>query len=272
MSKTYHFMAGLPRAGSTLLKSILNQNPEIHTEPVSPILELMYYTDEYFTTSEQYLAYPKPKSAYNLVSKVIDNFYFDTEEPVVIDHCRAWSNNIERIKTYITLNPKIICPVRDVADILTSFITMIHRNKDQVSFIDEHLIEKGYPTTDDNRCHYLMSKEGIVEQALWAQSQAFIRGDQKHLLMVEYDDLMNSPQETMNRIYEFLEMDAYQHNFNHIDNAHRETEYQWNLKDMHQVRSKLSKRSKKPEDVLSEEVLNKYNNLEYWKYSNHRYF
>lgn len=273
MSKTYHFMAGLPRAGSTLLKSLLNQNPDIHTEPVSPILELMYYTDEYFTISEQYLAYPKPKSAYNLVSKVIDNFYFDTEEPVVIDHCRAWSNNIERIKTYITPNPKIICPVRDVAEILTSFITMIHRNSDEVSFIDEHLIERGYPTTDDNRCHYLMSKEGIVEQALWAQSQAFIRGDhKKYMLFVEYDDLMNSPQQTMDRIYEFLGMDSFQHNFNSISNTNRETEHQWNLKDMHHVRSKLEKRSRKPEDVLSREVLNKYNNLEYWKYSNHRYF
>jgi len=272
MSKTYHFMAGLPRSGSTLLRSILNQNPNIHSEPVSPILELMFYTDEYFSSSEQYLAYPKPKSAYKLVSSVIDNFYFDVEKPVVIDHCRAWSNNIERIKTYITPNPKIICPVRDVADILTSFITMIHRNSEQVSFIDEHLIERGYPVTDDNRCHYLMSKEGIVEQALWAQSQAFIRGDQKHLLMVEYDDLMNSPQETMNRIYEFLEMDSYQHDFNHIDNTHRETEYQWKLKDMHSVRSKLSKKSKRPEDVLSEEILNRYKNLEYWKYSHHRYF
>ena len=149
---------------------------------------------------------------------------------------------------------------------------MIHRNSEQVSFIDEHLIERGYPVTDDNRCHYLMSKEGIVEQALWAQSQAFIRGDQKHLLMVEYDDLMNSPQETMNRIYEFLEMDSYQHDFNHIDNTHRETEYQWKLKDMHSVRSKLSKKSKRPEDVLSGEILNRYKNLEYWKYSHHRYF
>jgi len=90
--------------------------------------------------------------------------------------------------------------------------------------------------------------------------------------MVEYDDLMNSPQETMNKIYEFLEVDTYLHNFEHIDNTHRETEYQWKLKDMHSVRRKLSKKSKRPEDVLSQEVLNKYKNLEYWKYSNHRYF
>jgi len=43
-------MAGLPRSGSTLLKSLLNQNPEVHTEPVSPVMELMYWNDHYLRT------------------------------------------------------------------------------------------------------------------------------------------------------------------------------------------------------------------------------
>ena len=149
---------------------------------------------------------------------------------------------------------------------------MIRRNSDQVSFIDQHLIEKGFPITDDNRCHYLMSKEGIVEQALWAQSQAFIRGDQKYLLMVEYDDLINAPNETMKKIYEFLELDFYSHNFDRIENTHREIDDQWYLKDMHYVRNKLEKKSQSPESILSEEILNRYKNLEYWKYSNNKYF
>lgn len=273
MNKTYYFMAGLPRSGSTLLKSILNQNPEIHTEPVSPVMELMYWNDHYFYDSEQYLGYPKPKSAYKIISTIIDNYYFDTDKPIIIDHCRAWSNNIERIKTYITPNPKIICPVRNITEILTSFISMIHRNSDQVSFIDQHLIENKLPITDDNRCHYLMSKEGIVEQALWAQSQAFIRGDdKKYLLMVEYNDLINFPNETMNLIYEFLELKPYTHNFSKIENVHREIDDQWYLKDMHHVRNKLEKKSEKPENILSDEILNRYSNLEYWKYSNHRYY
>ena len=266
-------MAGLPRSGSTLLKSILNQNPSIHTEPVSPIMELMYWNDRYFSDSEQYLGYPKPKSAHKVISSIIDNYYFDTKEPIIIDHCRAWSNNIERIKTYITPNPKIICPVRNVLEVLTSFITMVHRNSDQVSFIDQHLIENGLPINDDNRCDYLMSKEGIVEQALWAQSQAFIRGDdKKYLLMVEYDDLVNCSDETMRKIYEFLELDYYQHNFNNVENNHREIDDQWYLKDMHYVRKEVKKKSKSPEDVLSDYVLNRYSNFEYWKYSNHRYY
>ena len=273
MNKTYYFMAGLPRSCSTLLKSIIDQNPNIHANPVSPVMELMYWNDHYFTDSEQYLGYPKPKSAHKVISSIIDNYYFDTEDPIIIDHCRAWSNNIERIKTYITPNPKIICPVRDVLEVLTSFITMVHRNSDQVSFIDQHLIEKGFPVNDDNRCDYLMSKDGIVEQALWAQSQAFIRGDdKKYLLMVEYDDLVNSSDETMRRIYEFLELDYYQHDFGNVENNHREIDDQWYLKDMHYVRKEVKKKSKKPEDVLSDYILNKYSNLEYWKYSNHRYY
>ena len=84
---------------------------------------------------------------------------------------------------------------------------MIHRNSDEVSFVDEHLIERGFTVDDDNRCQYLMSDDGIVEQALWAQSQAFIRNETKHLLMVEYNDIVNTPQETMDRIYNFLEID-----------------------------------------------------------------
>jgi len=273
MNKTYYFMAGLPRSGSTLLKSILNQNPELHTEPVSPVLELTHYTNTYFQDSEQYLGYPKPKSAHKVISSILEDYYDDVEKPIIIDHCRAWSNNIQMLKTFITPTPKIICPVRNITEILTSFITMIRRNLDQVSFIDQHLIEMGFPITDDNRCHYLMSKDGIVEQALWAQSQAFIRKDnQNHLLMIEYDDIVENPKTTMKKIYEFLELDCYIHDFEHIENPHREIDDQWYLKDMHHVRKKLEKKSKYPQDILSKEVINAYSNLEYWKNSNHTYY
>tara|TARA_B100001989_G_scaffold4262_1_gene2904 strand:- start:4706 stop:5545 length:840 start_codon:yes stop_codon:yes gene_type:complete len=272
MNHSFYFMAGLPRAGSTLLKSIIDQNPNVHTEPVSPVMEIMYHSEKYFfKQSEQYIGYPKPKNAYKIVSSYIQNYYYDVEKPIVIDHNRAWSNNIERIKTYIHPNPKIICPVRDISEILTSFITMVHRNSDEVSFIDKHLIEGGYTVDDDNRCQYLMGNDGIVEQALWAQSQAFIRNETKHLLMVEYDDIVNTPQETMDRIYNFLEIDGYKHDFNNVKNNHRESEEQWNLKDMHHVRNKVQKISKKPEDVLSPFILNKYSKLEYWKYPNSTY-
>lgn len=269
--KTYHFMAGLPRSGSTLLKSLIDQNPNIHTEPVSSVMELMYHTEEYFKQSEQYQGYQKPQNAHKIISSFIENQYYEREEEIIIDHCRAWPNNIERLKTYITPNPKIICPVRNITEVLTSFITMIHRNSDEFNFIDKALIDGGFSVDDDNRCQYLMGDDGIVEQALWAQSQAFVRHDDKYLLMVEYDDLVNTPEETMRRIYNFLEVDYYHHDFNNVQNNHRESEDQWNLKDMHYVRDRVKKTSKNPEDVLSPFILNRYKKLEYWKYPDSPY-
>ena len=48
-------------------------------------------------------------------------------------------------------------------------------------------------------------------------------------------------------------------------------EKQWNLKDMHHVRQKVKRTSKRPEDVLSPRILNKYKKLEYWKYPDSPY-
>ena len=37
MEKKYHFITGLPRSGSTLLTSILNQNPRFHSSITDPL-------------------------------------------------------------------------------------------------------------------------------------------------------------------------------------------------------------------------------------------
>jgi hypothetical protein len=68
MKFDYFMMAGLPRSGSTLLRSILNQNPELHSGPISPSVELLYYTDKYFQSSEMLLASPQPESCFNVLS------------------------------------------------------------------------------------------------------------------------------------------------------------------------------------------------------------
>jgi len=75
----------------------------------------------------------------------------------------------------------------------------------------------------------------------------------------------------MKRIYDFLEIDYYAHDFNNVENKHRENDDQWYLKDMHHVRKKVQKTSKKPEEVLSSLVMDKYKKLEYWKYSDSPY-
>jgi sulfotransferase len=40
MQKNIHFISGLPRAGSTLLSSLLRQNPRVHASMSSPVCSL----------------------------------------------------------------------------------------------------------------------------------------------------------------------------------------------------------------------------------------
>jgi sulfotransferase len=266
MHKTYFFESGLPRSGSTLLSAILNQNPDLHCGAISPVLEIMYYTEQYFEGSEQALAYPKPEQHHKIISSVIDNYYSDREEKYIIDKCRAWPNNVDRAQEYITKTPKILCPVRDVLEILTSFVEMIHRNPNQKSFIDNRLIEKGYALTDNNRCDYLMSQDGIVDQSLYAFGEGFRKGCEKYMHIIEYNDLVNRPEETMRKIYKFLDIPHYSHDFNNVFHKYREKDNKiYGLSDMHEVRKEVRKTSKRPEEVLSDYILNKYSNMEFWR-------
>ena len=270
MKYDYFMMAGLPRSGSTLLRSILNQNPTIYSGPISPSVELLYYTDKYFQESEMLLASPQPESCYNILSNIMDLFY----EPIlkkegkskVIEFNRAIPNNIERFRTYIKEDVRIVCPVRSIPEILASFISLIHRNSDKISFVDQYLIDKGIEVNDDNRCDYLMSDYGIVGQALFALAQSFRRNEQNLLKIVEYDDLVANTQQVMKEIYDFWGLENWEHSYENLENKYPENDlFQYNLEGMHTVGRTIKKTCKKPEEVLSMIIIEKYSGMEYWR-------
>jgi len=155
---------GLPRSGSTLLTALLNQNPQIHAGTLSPVFEVMYYTNDRLQ-GEQAQAFPKPEIFKRMVGNVIDTYYDDVKEPVVIDKCRAWSAHIDLIKQYVTPEPKILCTVRHPLDILASFIDLINNSR-SVSFIDKALLQQGMFITNDTRCHLMMNPGGIVWESM----------------------------------------------------------------------------------------------------------
>jgi len=264
------FLAGLPRSGSTLLRSILNQNPDLLSGPISPSVELLYYTDKYFQSSEMLLASPNPQGCYDVLSNMMDHFYSNIMEKEgkskIIEFNRAIPNNIERFRTYIKEDIRIVCPVRSIPEILASFISLIHKNSDKISFVDQYLIDKGIEVNDDTRCDYLMSDYGIVGQALFAMSRPYLRGEEGLLKIVEYDDLVERTDEVMGEIYDFWGLERYQHTYDNLENIYPENDiFQYNLEGMHTVGRTIKKTCKKPEEVLSAEIIEKYSGMEYWR-------
>lgn len=268
--RKYYFMAGLPRSGSTLLSALLNQNPRFHSGPSSPVVPTMLTIESSLAQDELYLAYPKPQQAVKIISSVLENFYSDVDKPVIFDKNRSWVNRLHYIPGYFGIEPKVLYPVRNIDEILTSFISMYRRNpykgEGKISFMDEMLIKSNIPLSDDARCEFLCSDMGIIGQSYNGLKQVFMEGKQNCLHLIEYDELITNPDDTMRKIYEFLGEEYYQHDFSKIENIHREKDQEvYGIADMHDVREKLNKVSADPREVLSENILEKCKGTEFWR-------
>lgn len=268
--KTFYFISGLPRSGSTLLSSILNQNPRFYSGPSSPVVPVILTLENNFSNNELFVGYPKPEQAKKIISSVLPQFYSDRFEPVIFDKNRSWTIRMEYISGYFDIEPKVICPVRDTAEILTSFISMIRRNPFQIdgkiNFIDESLIKNNIPLTDDNRCEFIASPSGVLGESAEGLKKALMDGYDNCLHFVEYQDLINNSKETMEKIYEFLEEEPFKHTFDNIENKTPVNDSKiYGFSDMHEVRSEIKSTSLNPYEVLSESILEKCEDTEFWR-------
>jgi sulfotransferase len=266
-------MAGLPRSGSTLISSILNQNTNIYSSANSPMCGMMFNLERSILASEQYSAYPKPQVMSNTVLGVINGYYSDTEKNIIIDKSREWSmpEHFAVLLRNLPYEPKIILPVRSVTDILASFISLVGKNPGKPNFIDSEIDSRQefnfYRPPNDTRCDHLMRPKGLIDNALYGIAYALQPENKKYFHFVEYDDLINSPKEEIDKIYNFLGIDKFDHDYYNIENRIKEDDNIYGLTGQHDVRSSVSRRNINKNNVLSQYVINKYSGQEFWRNS-----
>lgn len=271
MNKTFYFISGLPRSGSTVLRSLLNQNPRFYAGPASPVLSTMYSIEDHLRGDELFHAHPKPEQANLIISNVIHQFYSDINKPVVFDSNRAWPARVPYIENYIGQKAKIICTVRDYEEILTSFEALLHKNpyklgQTRIDFITEQLIKLNIPLTSENRAEYIAGPQGILGQSANAIMEGINQGFLDRIHFVEYKNLVNQPEQTLASIYQFLGEDSFSHTFDNLENQTREQDLNtYGLADMHEVRKELKVDPKHPEQILPPSVLDKCKNTDFWR-------
>jgi len=267
MDKTYHFLAGLPRSGNTLLSALLNQNPDIYSTPLSPLPSFMWEFANSADNMEQVNRNVENKIRTEIfLSSFMDNYYKEVEKPVVIDREKAWGTpaNLGIVKKYITPTPKIIFTVRDVLEILASFIKM------DAQYLKNETYDKGYYMSNyrspkDLVCEHMMAPNSDIDKGLLSLASAFYPENAGMFHVVEYNDLVLNPDETMNKIYDFLEMPHYEHNFSKIEKVEQDNDEAVGLpKDLHEIRKSLSQSSTSL-DILSDYIRHKYSNVEFWR-------
>jgi sulfotransferase len=152
-------------------------------------------------------------------------YYSKIERPIVIDKCRAWTLplNLEMIDRFISDDPKIICCVRDVPEIIRSFDRLFELNG----------------LTYEQRIPFMSE----LDVSLVGLDHALQCDDQKRFLMVEYDRLVDATSDVLTEIYEFLEIPGFDHDLGSIRNENPEDDSVYGLEGMHEIRASISRRN-----------------------------
>lgn len=260
--KALYFLSGLPRSGSTVLGSILSQHPEMYVSPTSPLFELLFKIEQNFKELDIQYTYDKEKIFNNITSAILKNFYAHIDEPYILDKHRAWPQNLGPVKVFLNQEPKVICTIRRISEIIVSYIKLAE--KDPNNFIDEELKRRGQEINNYNRAEEIFNHGMNGDNACPLKSILIgIEKYRENIHFVDYNELMNQPQEILNGIYKFLDIEPHYHDFDNIINACSEDKDSdgWRLKGLHSIRSKLAKISYPPEEILGEERTHYYDSF-----------
>tara|TARA_R110000868_G_scaffold121335_1_gene321818 strand:+ start:2722 stop:4491 length:1770 start_codon:yes stop_codon:yes gene_type:complete len=236
MNKTLHFLSGIPRSGSTVLAAILNQNPMTHVSTTSGLVHALdglantWHSAGLLNEND-----PERKKLAQTMRGAIDAFYEDTDKPVIIDKSRGWpiAQIMGAMAQVLDRPPKIIATVRSVPDCAASFIR-VAKPADLDEFMHTGQL------MDHLRAAYISLQNGFEYAP-------------ENFLFVEYEDLLADPKAELARIHEFLELPAFEYDFNNIDGSTvaEDDEQLHGHAGMHDVKPVLAAQHKQdPRDLL----------------------
>lgn len=241
-------LSGLPRTGSTLLSSILSQNPDIHAEGNSAVCQLMWDMQQSVLNTQQIKA--SNKDVLDALVKPIPHIYYaDVTKPIVVDKCRSWTlpANVEMLYRYLNNAPKVIVLVRPLVEIVASFMSL--RKENGWTNLEAGLLESGSEP--------IMRSLAGVE---WAR-----KNNNGEFLFVTYDELVDDTQASLDRIYEHCGWQPFTHDLDNIVNQYKENDAIYGLAGQHDIRSQISRRTV---DIdLSEELIKQCNRLDEWSFA-----
>ena len=238
-----YFLASLPRSGSTLLASLMNQRPDTYASPTSNLCETMGAAVQAWENNPTTLAQGGTEKDLFRILKCITKSRYTTKR-TVFDKGRGWpSPNIIQTMKKVQGDVKIVATVRPIADCMASF-AKISKPDDIREFCKNSQLSQ-----------HLMSSYHNLKAGYEAYPECF--------LFVEYDNLIKNPQAQLDRIAEFVGQDTFQHSFDNVKDSEEEDEV-WGIKDLHKVRKKVSKRRYSAKKILGKDLYKFYQGGEFW--------
>jgi sulfotransferase len=259
------YQSSLPRSGSTLLQNILGQNPDFYVTPTSGVLELVFAARGNYTNSPEFKAQDPGQMQEAFISFCrggMQSYYNSlTGRKYVIDKSRGWGIHYDFLNL-VYPQPKIICMVRDLRDVFASMENNFRKNPDKQDPVLDWSKMQG--TSVPKRID-IWAQNPPVGMALERLSEIFRMGIDKKMLFVKFEDLCLYPDTEMQRIYQYLDLPYFEHDFDNIEQITKEDDVVYGVFGDHNIRKKLEPVQSKAKTLLGKDVCD-------WVYNNYRWF
>ena len=240
MASKIFYQSSMPRAGSTLLQNILAQNPDFYVTPTSGLLELIFGARLSYTNNAEFKAqYPASmRKAFLAFSRAGMEGYFKalTDKPYVVDKSRGWGVHFDLLSLMFDEEPKIICMVRDLRQILASMEKKFRQNPEKHRPIESHHNLSGTTTFKRAMIHLQSPPVGLALDRL---IEIYQRGWDKKMLFLRFEDLTTEPAQTMRNVYNYLGTPEFEHDFDHVSQVTQEDDEAYGISGLHEIRPRV---------------------------------
>jgi len=233
--KELFFLSGAFRCGNTLLRSILNQNPNLYVGPNSLTPEILYRLSlikQNYVDEEGF-----HKNLDYVIKNVFNNYYKDIKKDYIIDQARwGTEGNFLLLQKNKLLPKKFIFLIRPLEEIIESYIRL-----DKPA--DVYLY-----------CDSLFTEHGRIGQAALALKN-LTDNYKKNLHIIKYNDLCKTPEKTIKELYNFLDIPYFKHRFKNLDQVDDSQKVTTIRTD------KVKKQKYSNKKIVPKEILEKYKEI-----------
>ena len=243
-----NYLSSIPRAGNTLLASLLMQREDTHVSKTSNIGQLISVIIKDHNESLAALAGEIPQEELmTTLRAVLEAKYFNRDEKFIFDNGRCWPDptNMGVLTDMMGESPKIVAMVRPMAECVVSFylidcpdrkigIKEWVRTSELYSFLVRCYtsLENGYKQHPENFC------------------------------LIEYENLCNHTQRELDRVSDFI--GAPKVKFNPKIEQVGENDNAWGVKDLHLLHPTIEKTKMNTREILGEDLWDLFQGREFW--------
>jgi hypothetical protein len=219
-----------------------------------------------------YMGYNKKHqwdSIYRVMEMIIPTFYSGYKEKYIVDKNFSWLDP----HPYVILehhlkNPiKIVCPVRNVIDILASWNRLCENDPKNAYDSEINKVDKTKRPMADKRADYFMTmggEENGIRNGIENMKRILYPQFKDNIMLIDYDDLTLDTENTVNKVYDFFGISHYEADLFNLSTPHTYMDH-WGVKDHHKVKNTVKREDYVLEKIFSSSIIKKYSGLEFWK-------